>query len=159
MRPRHITTFLLAFATIPAFSACNAIKRTFGMGGTRTETTSPYGHWVLATPVDSTAFAGATQVELVLAPGSFNLTAAYPDRPQLAIDGSAQLADGGLLTLVPATGEAEGTRVGFPPGQPFTRMASASGATLVLAPPSARVPLPSSVWHRIEVARSAGIVP
>ncbi|HEX6050503.1 MAG TPA: hypothetical protein VFZ21_14585 [Gemmatimonadaceae bacterium] len=158
MPPRHIATFLLALAITPAFSACNAIKRTFGVDAPRTQTTSPYGHWVLATPIDSTAFAGATQVELVLAPGSFNLTAVYPDRPQLAIDGSAQLADGGLLTLVPATGEAEGTKVGFPAGQPFTRMASASGATLVLAPPSARVPLPSSVWHRIEVAREAGLV-
>jgi hypothetical protein len=158
MRPRHITTPLLALAIASTLVACNSLKRALGMSNGGTGSTSPYGHWVLATPIDSTAFAGATQVELVLTPGSFNLTAAYPDRPRLAIDGRAEFADGGMLTLVPANGETEGASVGFPAGQPYTRMASASGATLVLAPPAARVPLPSSVWHRLDAARAAGLV-
>jgi hypothetical protein len=154
MRSRQLATLALAATT--ALGACTSLRRTLGLGGGGTGSTSPYGHWVLATPIDSTAFAGATQVELVLAPGSFTLSAAYPNRPQLAVAGSAALADGGLLTLVPNDGDA--ASVGLPQGRPFTRMASAAGATLILAPPSASVPLPSSVWHRLDVARAAGLV-
>ena len=146
----------LAVAILTSIGACSSLRRTLGLGGGGTGSTSPYGHWVLATPIDSTAFAGATQVELVLAPGSFNLSAAYPNRPRLAIDGSAALASGGLLTLVPNSGD--GANVGFAQGQPFTRVASAAGATLILAPPTASAPLPSSVWHRLDVARAAGLV-
>lgn len=157
MRSRQLATLALALATMTSIGACSSLRRTLGLGGGGgSGSTSPYGHWVLATPLDSTAFAGATQVELVLAPGSFNLSAAYPNRPRLAIDGSAALANGGLLTLVPSSGS--GATVGFTQGQPFTRLASASGATLVLAPPSASVPLATSVWHRLEVARAAGLV-
>lgn len=157
MRTRPIAIVMLALAALPA---CSSIKRTLGLGGNGgTGTTSVYGHWVLAGPTDSTAFVGATQVELVLAPTSFNLSATYPNRPQLAVDGRAELAEGGLLTLVPASGASDAASIGFPPGQPFTRIATASGATLVLASPNARVPLPSSVWHRRDVAGAAGLVP
>jgi hypothetical protein len=134
------------------------VQRSLGLGsGGDSGTTTVYGHWVLASPIDSTGFAGATQVDLVLAPGSFNLAAAYPSRSPLAVTGRAELADGGLLTLVPASGSSDGAAIGFPAGQPFTRMASASGATLVLAPPNSRVPLPSSVWYRLDAARVAGL--
>ena len=156
MRPRPLASFLLAVVTIPSLVACGPVRRMFGGGG-GTGSTSPYGHWVLATPIDSTAFAGATQVELILDPRTFSLTAAYPDRPTLEIGGRAELAEGGLLTLVPGAGEVSGSAVGFTPGQPFTRMASAAGATLILAPPTSRVPVPSSVWHRLDVARAAGL--
>ena len=153
MRTRIVATLMLALATL---ASCQTIKRTFGLG-TGTASTSVYGHWVLATPVDSTAFAGATQVELVLSPGTFNVSATYPNRAPLAIDGRAELADGGLLTLTPTAGNSDVARIGFAPGQPFTRMASASGGTLILAPPTAHVPLPSSVWHRLDAARAAGL--
>ena len=156
MRYRPLATLALALATVSLIGACSSLRRSLGLGGGGTGSTSPYGHWVLATPIDSTAFAGATQVELVLAPGSFNLSAAYPNRPRVTVGGSAALADGGLLTLVPGSGD--GATVGFTTGQPFTRVASAAGATLILAPPSASVPLHSSVWHRMDVARAAGLV-
>jgi hypothetical protein len=159
MRTRTILALTLALATV---SSCRTVQRSLGLAnGGDSGSTSVYGHWVLASPIDSTAFAGATQVELVLAPGSFNLSAAYPDRSPLALTGRAEVADGGLLTLVPASGASSGASdgavIGFPAGQPFTRMASASGATLVLAPPSSRVPLPSSVWYRLGAARVAGV--
>ena len=51
MRTRIVATLMLALATLPS---CQAIKRTFGLGN-GAATTSVYGHWVLATPVDSTA--------------------------------------------------------------------------------------------------------
>jgi hypothetical protein len=154
MRTRILATLMLALAMLPS---CQAIKRTFGLGD-GSATTTVYGHWVLATPVDSTAFVGATQVELVLSPGTFNVSATYPNRAPLAIDGRAELANGGLLTLTPSPGNSDVARIGFAPGQPFMRVATASGSTLVLAPPNARVPLPSSVWHRLDAARAAGLV-
>jgi hypothetical protein len=143
----------LAVATL---SACQTLQRSFGLGGGGSASTSVYGHWVLASPIDSTAFAGASQVELVLAPGTFNLSASYPAK-SLALSGSATVGDGGLLTLVPSAGAGDGAQVGFAAGQPFSRIASASGATLVLAPPSSRIPVPSSVWYRLDAARVAGL--
>lgn len=119
--------------------------------------TSVFGHWVLSPPLDSTAFAGASQVELLLAPGSFTLSATYPARAPLTIEGRADLGENNRLTLVPASASGNASAVGFPVGQPFTRVATASGTTLVLAPPSARVPVPSSVWYRLDAARVAGI--
>lgn len=155
MRTRTIAALTLALATAVS---CRSLQRSVGLPNeTATGSTSIYGHWVLAAPPDSTAFTGATQVELVLAPGTFTLSAAYPNRAPLSVTGRADLADGGLLTLVPATGASDGASIGFPAGQPFSRVASASGATLVLAPPSAQVPLPSSIWYRIDAARVAGL--
>jgi len=152
MRTRILATLMLALAALPS---CRSISRMLGRDGGG-KTTSVYGHWVLATPVDSTAFAGATQVELVLSPGTFNLSATYPNRAPLAVDGRAELARGGLLTLTPSPDDADVATIGFAPGQPFTRIASASGVTLLLAPPNRTVPLPSSVWHRLDAARAAG---
>ena len=150
MRIRVIVGLTLALG---AFGAC----RSFGLGGNGgSRSTSVYGRWVLATPIDSTSFAGATQVDLTLAPGAFTLAAVYPDRAPLTISGRADLASGGSLTLTPGEGP-DATAIGFPAGQPFTRVASASGSTLVLAAPTSAVPLPSSVWYRLEAARVAGL--
>ena len=44
-------------------------------------TTSIYGDWILATPIDSTAFAGARMVEMRLDQTTFVLTATYPSSP------------------------------------------------------------------------------
>src|SRR5689334_20369061 len=70
---------LLALATL--MGGCGFIHRTFGI---RTEapayreptSTAVWGTWVLRTP-DSTAFAGANNVQLALSPGSFSLVAEY----------------------------------------------------------------------------------
>jgi len=149
---------LVGLTLVLAVSAsCQSLQRSLGFGGGGSRSTSVYGRWVLATPIDSTSFAGASQVELTLSPGSFALTATYADRTPLSVSGRADLANGGTLTLVPTPGNGDATTVGFPPGQPYTRVASASGSTLVLAAPTSSVPLPSSVWYRLEAARVAGL--
>jgi hypothetical protein len=127
-----------------------------GVNSGGAKTTTVLGQWVLATPIDSTAFAGAGQVDLKLVEGSFTLVVTYPNRSPLSITGSAELADG-MLTLVPVTGGPDAAKIGFAPGQPFTRVATASGSTLVLAPPTSHVPVPSSVWYRLDAARMAGL--
>jgi hypothetical protein len=114
------------------------------------------GQWVLATPIDSTAFAGAAQVDLNLTPASFVLTVTYPNRSPLTVTGKAEVADG-TLTLTPTTGGPDAATLGFALGQPYSRVATASGSTLVLAPPTSRVPVPSSVWYRLDAARLAGL--
>lgn len=155
MRSRVVVSLTLVLGVV---ASCRSVQRAVGLGAPAgSRSTSVFGHWVLATPVDSTSFAGATQVDLTLAPGSFTLVAAYPDRPPLTIAGRADLARGATLTMVPTTGMVEATAIGFPVGQPFTRVASASGSTLVLAPPTSSVPLPSSVWYRAEAAKVAGL--
>lgn len=146
MRPRTLAIFTLAFAT-PA--SCHRFSRSAGASGEGSSTTSVYGHWVLATPPESTAFAGATRVELVLTPATFTVSADYPGRAPLEVTGRAQLAAGGLLTLVPTKSGAEAATLGLAEGRPLTRIASASGKSLVLAPAGSRVPLPSSVWRRV----------
>lgn len=123
----------------------------------RAQSTSVMGHWVLATPIDSTAFAGAEQVDLVLTPQDFRLTVAYRGRAPLTVSGALAMANGGIVTLTPGATSSDAAAVGFAAGQPLTRLATASGSTLVLAPPSATVPVPSSVWYRIGAARLAGI--
>jgi hypothetical protein len=138
-------------------AACTTVQQTLTLGDSGSPTTSVLGHWVLATPIDSTSFAGASQVDLVLAPGSFELTANYANRAPITVSGRADLASGGALTLVPGTDNAEAAAIGLAPGQPFTRTASAAGSTLILASPSSRVPVPSSVWYRLDAARVAGL--
>lgn len=154
MQIRKIVGLTLALGA--SVASCSTLQRSIGLGGHRSRSTSVYGRWVLATPIDSTSFAGATQVDLTLEPGSFNLVATYPDRAPLTVTGRAELANGSTLTLTPAGGT-DATAIGFPAGQPFSRVASASGSTLVLAAPTSAVPLPSSVWYRLEAARLAGL--
>jgi hypothetical protein len=158
MRMRHIVSLTLLLAG-PA--ACSTAQRGAAVGdagaSSGSPTTSVLGHWVLATPIDSTPFAGASQVDLVLTQGSFELTAAYPSRAPLTLSGSAAVGAGGLLTLVPAPSATGASAIGLAPGQPYTRVASAAGSTLVLASPGSRVPVPSSVWYRLDAARVAGL--
>ena len=155
MRSRVVVSLTLVLGVV---ASCRTIQRAVGLcGSSGSRSTSVYGHWVLASPIDSTSFAGASQVDLTLAPGSFTLAAVYRDRAPLNISGRADLTSGGTLSLVPTGGVAEASAIGFPAGQPFTRIASASGSTLVLAAPTSSVPLPSSVWYRLEAARVAGL--
>ena len=155
MRMRQIVSLTL-FLTGTA--ACSTAQRaSVGDAGSGSSTTSVLGHWVLATPIDSTPFAGASQVDLVLTQGSFELTATYPSRAPLSLSGSADVGAGSLLTLVPASSATGATAIGLAPGQPYTRVASAAGSTLVLASPGSRVPVPSSVWYRLDAARVAGL--
>ena len=155
MRPRFMLSLTLALALA---ASCRTIQRSVGLGGNSgSRSTSVYGRWVLATPIDSTSFAGASQVDLTLAPGTFTLVATYRDRAPLTVSGRADLATSGALTLTPSAGTDNAASIGFPSGIPFTRVASASGSTLVLASPTSQVPVPSSVWYRLEVARVAGL--
>lgn len=158
MRMRQIVSLTLLLA---GTAACSTAQRGASAGDANASsgspTTSVLGHWVLATPIDSTPFAGASQVDLVLTQASFELTATYPGRAPLTLTGSADVGAGGLLTLVPAPSNTAASTIGLAPGQPYTRVASAAGSTLVLASPGSRVPVPSSVWYRLDAARLAGL--
>ena len=122
-------------------------------------TTSIYGDWVLATPFDSTAFAGASAVELTLDRSSFVITATYPNAAPLEVRGSAAADQSGVLTLTPQTGTRPSARTALAlvPGRPVTVLASAAGNTMVFSPPNGVTAAdPSSVWHRKEAAKAAG---
>ena len=126
-------------------------------------TTSIYGDWVLATPTDSTGFAGARTVEMRLDRSNFVLTATYPNTPAAIVRGTVAAGEGGILTLTPATGT-QGTphsaALVLVAGQPITVLASAAGNTMVFSTPTGMTPAdPSSVWHRKEAAKAAGDLP
>lgn len=157
MRMRQIVSLTLFVAGTAACSTAQRASVGDAGASSGSATTSVLGHWVLATPIDSTPFAGASQVDLVLTQGSFELTATYPSRAPLTLSGSADVGAGGLLTLVPAPSATGASAIGLAPGQPYTRVASAAGSTLVLASPGSRVPVPSSVWYRLDAARVAGL--
>ena len=123
------------------------------------KTTSIYGDWVLASP-DSTAFAGASQVELRLQPASFTITATYPGQssPEV-VSGTAMTDSTGLLTLTPTSGSARRSSgsLAFETGRPVSLIASAAGSTLLFKPPTQDAnPTPSSVWHKRSLAVEAG---
>jgi len=122
-------------------------------------TTSIYGDWLLATPADSTAFAGASAVELTLDRSSFVITATYPSAAPLVVRGAATAGEGGTLTLTPQTGTRPSAQsaLALVPGRPVTVLASAAGNTMVFSPPNGVTAAePSSVWHRKEAAKAAG---
>ena len=158
---------MTVLAGLMLLSGCGFFKKTVGLksgepGYSTPGTTSIYGDWVLGTAPDSTAFAGASSVELNLQPGNFVLTAMYPGRQPITIRGNAVLApEGGVLTLTPQSGTAEGSRgaLVMAAGQPLTLIASAAGNTLVFQPPSERAVEPSSVWHKKAKAQQAGTAP
>jgi delta 1-pyrroline-5-carboxylate dehydrogenase len=150
--PMRSTVACLTLAVVGLVSCRTA--RPANVAGTSAAGSTVFGHWVLATPADSTPLAGASQVDLVLEAGSFNLTLAYPDRAPLTISGRSDLA-GNTITLTPRSENV--TSVGLTPGQAVTRIASVSGSTLVLALPTSRIPVASSVWYRLEAARLAGL--
>ena len=123
--------------------------------------TAPWGTWVLRTP-DSTAFVGADNVQLALSPGTFTLVATYPTSPAIRVSGTADLSDRGVLTLTPQTSlmnAPTGRSLRFAAGQPISLLASASGNTLVFSPEHRNLdPTPSSVWHKFDAAKEAGLV-
>ena len=156
---------LMALAA--AVAGCGTLRKTFGLKDSspahrEPTTTSPFGDWVLNEP-DSTAFVGASLVEMNLTPATFTITATYPTGP-VVINGTASLApEGGLLTLTPQSGTmsaaGRGRLLTMNVGEPITLLASAAGNTLVFAPPTRGTALPSSVWHRKNAAKAAGIIP
>jgi hypothetical protein len=128
------------------------------------KTVSVLGDWVLATPADSTVFIGANQVEMQIGMSDFTIRARYPGRSDVLITGDVA-TDGtaGPLQLIPRSVVAP-TATGAPPvaiavGTPIALIAGAAGQTLVFgtidpgAPPN-----PTSVWHRREAARAAGMI-
>jgi len=125
-------------------------------------TTAVWGTWVLRTP-DSTAFVGADNVQMALSPGSFQLVAEYPSSPTVRISGVASITDRGVLTLTPESSLSANAPTGrslrFNAGQPISLLASASGNTLVFSPEHRNLdPTPSSVWHKFDAAKEAGMV-
>ena len=148
-------------------AGCGMFRKTLGIGDsspahTPPTTTSIWGDWVLASSPDSTAFVGASRVEMRLDQSAFSITANYPTRSTVVVRGSVTLSeDGGLVTLEPQSG-LEGMGSGnfaWRTGERVTVVASAAGNTLVFAPPRDMVARPSSVWHRKDAAERAGTVP
>lgn len=157
---------IVPLALAALVSGCSFFQRAFGVtdespAHTEPTTTSPWGEWVLATSPDSTAFAGASQVELQLSPRSFAITAIYPTRAPLVVTGDIAYTDAGRLTFIPARSTAEygarGASLAFAAGEPITLLASAAGGSLVFAP-DAQAFVPSSVWYRKDRAKAAGAV-
>lgn len=161
---RRIASLLLVGVLV---AGCGGFRKTFGLDDktpahVEPGTTSIFGSWVLATAADSTAFAGASLVELALDQSAFTITATYPNRAPIIVRGSASLAETGLLTLVPQSA-LEGTQstgaLVMVQGQPHTWLASAAGNTLLFAPLSDTDTEPSSVWHKKAAAKAAGTLP
>jgi hypothetical protein len=155
---------LLALGTL--VGGCGFMKRTFGRAEgpayREPNSTAVWGTWVLRTP-DSTAFVGASNVQLVLNPGTFTLVATYPNAPTVNISGVADLSDRGVLTLTPQSSVSSNAPMGralrFSAGQPVSLLASASGNTLVFSPEHRNLdPTPSSVWNKFDAAKEAGLV-
>jgi hypothetical protein len=155
---------ILVIALAGGLAGCGFFRKTLGVGDsspahTSPKTTSIWGSWVLATAPDSTAFVGASKVEMQLDEREFAITASYPTRPTITVRGSVTVSeDGGLVTLDPQTGlDAIGSG-GFAwrQGEKVTVVASAAGNTLVFAPPRDNTARPSSVWFRKDAAQKAG---
>jgi len=157
---------ILVIALAGGMAGCGFFRKTLGVGDsspahTPPKTTSIWGDWILATAPDSTAFVGASKVEMRLDPTEFAIIASYPTRPTVTVRGSVTVAeDGGLVTLQPQTG-LEGVGSGgfaWKPGERVTVVASAAGNSLVFAPPRDNVARPSSAWYRKEAAQKAGTI-
>jgi hypothetical protein len=159
---------LIALVALTVLAAgCGTLRKTFGLKDSspahrEPNTTSVFGNWILGEP-DSTAFVGADVVEMLLSPSNFTITAKYPTGAPVVVSGTASMAaDGGLLTLTPQVGATSATSTGrfltMRPGEPISLMASAAGNTLVFAPPTRDLALPSSVWHRKHAAEAAGMI-
>lgn len=152
---------LLAAGTL--LSACGMFKR----GGeppahTLPTTTSIYGDWVLASPVDSTAFSGATSVQMTLGQSAFTIIAAYPGQPDSHVTGTVSTSEGGVIILTPMNGSTNTSQAGrsmaLMPGQPISLIASAAGGSLVFKPPHETDPTPSSSWMKRSAAEEAGLI-
>ena len=158
---------VIVAALAMGLAGCGFFRKTLGVGDsspahTPPASTSIWGEWVLATAPDSTAFVGASRVEMRLEQTSFTITANYPTRPTVVVRGSVtQSEEGGLVTLAPQSGleGMGGGSFGWTPGERVTVVASAAGNTLLFAPPRDNLARPSSVWYRKDVAERAGAVP
>lgn len=167
LSPRALTMLSSLLLAAPLLGACSSFNNAFKIqdeppAHREPSTTSIYGDWVLATPPDSTAFAGASLVELNLAPSAFTITAAYPHAATTIVRGTLGTTDGALLTLTPAASTQSGGRgaLVLTAGQPVSVLASAAGNTMVFSPPGGvTASEPSSVWHRKEAAKAAGTLP
>ena len=160
--------FRIAFAlvAVAALGGCRHGKLTLSEdppAHREPTTTSIFGDWVLATPTDSTGFAGARMVEMRLDRTNFVLTATYPNSAATIVRGTVAAGDGGMLTLTPETstsGTPHRAALVLVAGQPITVLASAAGNTMVFSTPTGMTPAdPSSVWHRKEAAKAAGDLP
>src|SRR3954470_17600070 len=162
-RKATLRAALLLVAATGMLSACRHGKLTLAEdppAHREPSTTSIYGDWVLATPTDSTGFAGAKAVELKLDRTSFVLIATYPNSAAAMINGTVGVGENGMLTLTPSTssqGTIRSAGLVMVAGQPITVLASAAGNTMVFSTPQGFTPQdPSSVWHRKEAAKAAG---
>lgn len=162
-------TFALVLLTV-TLAGCGFFRKNLGIkdeapAHREPTTTSIFGTWVLRDP-DSTAFAGARQVELDLQPSSFVITARYPTGAPIVVRGTAGLDGTGLLTLTPQAGAdpsfSRWRGIQLQPGQPLALLASAAGSTLVFARPiganESFAVDPTSVWHKKIAAEAAGMV-
>ena len=152
---------VILLATTAVVAGCNKIGVREPEPYRPGNTTSIYGTWVLDTSPDSTAFAGARRVEMTLDQSSFVITATYPAASPVVIRGTAARTEAGELVLTPtsSTSSTEQNRaLVFRANQPIAFLASSSGGTLVIAPPSRDYAIPSSVWHRRASAEAAGEV-
>ncbi len=162
--PSHVLARLVPAVVLCATVACGGtFKKTFGVKDSapahvEPRTTSVMGTWVLATPADSTAFAGATSVELTMQPSRFAIVAAYPSGDAVNIAGSLTVSDAGLVTLTPESGSqrASSGMLVMTIGRPVSLRASAAGNTLVFAAPQDRSPEPSSIWYKKAASIQAG---
>ena len=158
---------LMAIVLAGGLAGCGFFRKTLGVGDTSPAhtpptTTSIWGDWVLATSPDSTAFIGASSVQMRLDPTAFSITANYPTRPTVTVTGAVTVSsDGGLVTLEPRSGleGMGGGSFGWSAGERVTIVASAAGNTLLFAPPRDALARPTSVWHRKEAAQRAGTIP
>jgi len=158
---------LIALVLVGGLAGCGFFRKTLGVGDTAPahtppRTTSIWGEWVLATSPDSTAFVGASSVQMRLDQTSFAITANYPTRSPVTISGGVSVSpDGGLVTLEPRNGlEGMGSGAfGWSAGERVTVVASAAGNTLLFAPPRDQTARPTSIWHRKEAAERAGTAP
>jgi hypothetical protein len=157
---------LIIVALAAGLAGCGFFRKTLGVSDTSPAHVSPtntsiWGDWVLRAP-DSTAFVGASLVEMKLEPARFTIVASYPGRSPITIRGSvSQADDGNLVTLEPQSG-LDGIGSGsfaWGPGERVTVVASAADNTLVFAPPRDMTARPSSVWHRKAAAARAGVTP
>lgn len=154
---------VLLLAAGTALSACGMFKRgAEPPAHTSPKSTSIYGEWVLASPVNQTAFAGATSVQMSLGESSFTILAAYPGQPNSVVTGTVSRSEGGTVVLTPTSGSTNASYAGrsmaLMPGQPISLIASAAGGSLVFKPPHETDPTPSSSWMKRSAAEAAGLI-
>jgi hypothetical protein len=160
---RRAITLLAVLALVSACHRRSALLLDSSPAHLDPNDTSLYGDWVMSTDPDSTAFVGARLVELSLSSSTFTLRAHYGvGGAPMVVTGTTSIAPGtSLVTLTPQSvtqGASMGRQSGLAPGQPVTVLASAAGGTMLFAPPTGSLAIPSSVWHRTEAARAAGLL-